>query len=176
MVNGQGSWSLGLHWQTTIVTSPPLEIALNLGVNQAHEILQAHSCLPFATDRHQVTPCTELVPSSAIVASASLSPEKKGLLLHMPAHDLVGSFLSVIPPLELKGKCLDGERCAQPAFSAAAPKKPTLHQHPNAQSSVARLHRTLFLKIRQEPTVPTTAPGLNEATEACEPKPGPTEV
>ena len=58
------------------------------------------------------------------------------------------------------------------------PKKPTLHQHPNAQSSVARLHRTLFLKaqIRQEPTVPTTAPGLNEATEACEPKPGPTEV
>ena len=73
---------------------------------------------------------------------------------------------------------MPGWRCAQPAFSVAAPKKPTLHQHPNAQSSVARLHRTLFLKaqIRQEPTVPTTAPGLNEATEACEPKPGPTEV
>ena len=109
--------------QTTIVTSPPLELALNLGVNQAHEILQAHSCLPFATDRHQVTPCTELVPSSAIVASASLSPEKKGLLLHMPAHDLVGSFLSVIPPLELKGKCLDGDAPNQ-LFQQLHPKSP----------------------------------------------------
>ena len=127
MVNGQGSWSLGLHWQTTIVTSPPLEIALNLGVNQAHEILQAHSCLPFATDRHQVTPCTELVPSSAIVASASLSPEKKGLLLHMPAHDLVGSFLSVIPPLELKGKCLDGD----------APNQLFQQLHPNSPHCIS---------------------------------------